>query len=238
MQSENVTFLLAFLAGVLSFISPCVLPLVPAYIGYLSGRTIAVPCPSRWKTFSHALAFVLGFTFVFTIIFGVAAGMLSATFAKYLDVLRQLGAIVVIVLGLHMLGVIHVTFLDYDRRLGSGSNPTRQGYLTSFIIGVSFSAGWTPCVGPMLGAIFSLALNEANPGSAIIMFFVYSLGLGLPFLITALALDSIACRLKSLNRYMGVIERVSGLLLIFIGVLLLADGVSKLARFFQWVPPI
>lgn len=238
MQSENVSALLAFLAGVLSFISPCVLPLVPAYIGYLSGRTLTGPSPSRWKTFSHALAFVLGFTFVFTVIFGVAAGLFSATFARYLDVLRQIGAIVVIVLGLHMLGVIHISFLDYDRRLGSGSAPGRQGYLTSFVVGLSFSAGWTPCVGPMLGAIFSLALNEADPGRAVILFFIYSLGLGLPFLITALALESISRRLKSLNRYMGVIERVSGLLLVLIGILLLADGLSKLSRFFQWIPPI
>jgi cytochrome c-type biogenesis protein len=238
MDTRELSVFLAFAAGVLSFVSPCVLPLVPAYIGYLSGRTLQQPEPGRATTFSHALAFVLGFTFIFTLIFGLAAGLLNEAFSSYLNLIRQVGGIVVIVLGLNMLHVIHLTFLDYDVRLGNSAEVRKRGYLTSFVVGVSFAAGWTPCVGPMLGAIFSLALNESQPAQAVFLFFVYSMGLGVPFLITALALDTITKRLKSINRYMGLIERISGLLLIFIGVLLLTDGLSRLSRYFQWVPPV
>jgi cytochrome c-type biogenesis protein len=238
METQQLSVFLAFVAGVLSFISPCVLPLVPAYIGYLSGRTLQGTAPSRAATFSHALAFVLGFTFIFSVIFGLAAGLLSQTFSSYLNLIREVGGLIVIVLGLHMLHVIHLGFLDYDVRLGNSAQARRQGYVTSFVVGVSFAAGWTPCVGPMLGAIFSLALNEGQPAHAVFLFLVYSVGLGVPFLITALALESITRRLKALNRYMSLIERISGLLLILIGVLLLADALPRLARFFQWVPPV
>lgn len=238
MDVQNVSIALAFVAGVLSFVSPCVLPLVPAYLGYLSGRTLQQETPDRRKIVTHAVFFVLGFTAVFTLIFGVTAGLLSEAFASYLSVMRQIGGVAVIVLGLHLLGVIHLSFLDYDVRLGTSSQIKGQGYLTSFIVGVSFAAGWTPCVGPMLGAIFSLALNEGQPFQAIVLFFVYSMGLGVPFLLTALALDAMTLRLKKLNRYLGVVERISGLLLIVIGILLLTNGLHYIARLFQWVPPI
>jgi cytochrome c-type biogenesis protein len=238
MDVQNVSVALAFVAGVLSFISPCVLPLVPAYLGYLSGRTLQQETPDRRTIVTHALFFVLGFTAVFTLIFGVTAGLLSEAFSSYLSVMRQIGGVAVIVLGLHLLGVIHISFLDYDVRLGTSGQVKGQGYLTSFIVGVSFAAGWTPCVGPMLGAIFSLALNEGQPFQAISLFFVYSMGLGVPFLLTAMALDAMTLRLKRLNRYLGLVERVSGLLLIVIGVLLLTNGLYHIARLFQWVPPI
>ena len=238
MDSQNVSVALSFVAGVLSFISPCVLPLVPAYIGYLSGRAVQSARPSRAETFFHALAFVLGFTAIFTIIFGLAAGLLGEAFSDYLNFIRQIGGIAVIVLGLHLLGIIHIRFLDYDRRLGASARLGKQGYVTSFVVGVSFAAGWTPCVGPMLGAIFSLAMNEEEVARSVALFLVYSMGLGLPFLLTALALDSVTARLKTLNRYLGVVERISGLLLILIGLLLLVNGVARLARFFQWSPPI
>jgi len=237
-DAPNVSVALAFVAGVLSFVSPCVLPLVPAYIGYLSGRTGLGQTPGRAVTFSHALAFVLGFTTIFTLIFGLAAGLVSQVFADYLTLLRQIGGVVVIVLGLHLLGVLRLPFLNYDLRLGQSSAQRQQGYLTSFIVGVSFAAGWTPCVGPMLGAIFSLALNDGEPLRAVLLFFVYSLGLGVPFLATALALDALTSRLRGLHKHMGVIERVSGLLLVVIGILLLTDGLARLARFAQWAPPI
>lgn len=238
MDPQNITFVLAFLAGILSFISPCVLPLVPAYIGYLSGRTLSETQPKRAATFVHALLFVMGFTVVFSVIFGLAAGLLSQAFSSSLDLLRRIGGVIVIILGLHVMGVISIPFLQYERRLGMGSNPGQQGYSTSFIVGVSFAAGWTPCVGPILGGIFSMALNEGAAGRSILMFLIYSLGLGVPFLLTALALERLTPRLRRLNRYMGVIEKVSGALLILVGVLLLTNGIFWLARLFQWVPPI
>ena len=238
MESQDLSVALAFLAGLLSFVSPCVLPLVPAYLGYLSGRTLQQETPNRRVIVTHAFVFVLGFTIVFTVIFGLAAGLLSEAFASYLSILRQAGGLAVIVLGLHLLGIIHISFLDYDVRLGASSQVKGQGYPTSLIVGISFAAGWTPCVGPMLGAIFSLALNEGKAGEAVGLFFAYSMGLGVPFLVTALALVAMTPWLKKLNRFMGAVERISGLLLIVIGIALLANGLGQIARFFQWVAPL
>ena len=238
MDTQNATLALAFAAGFLSFVSPCCLPLVPAYIGYLSGQATQDQMRSRFLAFSHSLAFVLGFTTIFAVIFGLAAGLLGEAFANYLDLMRQVGGIIVIGLGLHLLGVIHIGFLDYDRRLGSNAKFERRGYLTSYVVGLSFAAGWTPCVGPMLGAIFSLALNEGEAGRSVFLFFVYSMGLGLPFLITALMLETISQKLVFFKRHMQTIERISGLLLIVIGVLLLTNGLFRISRLFQWVPPI
>jgi cytochrome c-type biogenesis protein len=238
METQNVSVVLAFAAGILSFVSPCVLPLVPAYIGYLSGRVAQEQSPGRAVTFAHALAFVAGFTVVFTAIFGLAAGLITQAVGDYLSLVRQVGGAIVIVLGLHLLGVLRLPFLDYDLRLGRSAAQRPQGYATSFIVGLSFAAGWTPCVGPMLGAIFSLAMNEGEPRRAVFLFFVYSMGLGVPFLVTALAVDALAARLRRLSRWMPVIERVSGLLLIVIGILLLTDSLARLARFVQWTPPL
>lgn len=238
MDSTDVSVILAFAAGMLSFISPCVLPLVPAYIGYLSGRTVQQEATSRALSVSHALAFVLGFTVIFSLIFGFTAGLLGQAFAGYLSIIRQVGGLIVIVLGLHLLGIFRIPWLQYDRRLGGNAAVRPQGYLTSFVVGVSFAAGWTPCVGPMLGAIFSLALNEGEIARSVFLFLVYSMGLGVPFLLTALALDTATSRLRRLNRYLGLVERTSGVLLILIGGLLLTNGLSQIARLFWWVPPI
>ena len=169
MDPANVTIWLAALAGLASFLSPCVLALVPAYVGYLGGRSMTVEgmvVENRWTTFSHGVAFVLGFSVVF-IALGAAASLLGAILYDLRTWLAKIGGVVVIIFGLHTLGVINIPFLNYDTRSQERPDPS-MGYLSSALMGVFFSAGWAPCVGPVLGAVLTLALNTANLSTGVI----------------------------------------------------------------------
>ncbi len=181
------------LAGMLSFLSPCVLALVPAYIGYLGGRSIAPGgkiIENRWVTFSHGIAFVLGFSIVF-ILLGAAASAVGALLYDMRQWIARIGGIVVIIFGLHTMGLITIPFLDYDTRKQVQPNP-RLGYLSSALMGVFFSAGWAPCVGPVLGAVLTLALNSARITEGVVLLSAYSVGLAVPFLLAALGIGRVA----------------------------------------------
>ena len=185
MDFTNVTVGLAFLAGLASFLSPCVFALVPAYVGYLSGRSLAMAGggtqqSNRWVTFSHGLAFVLGFSVVFVLL-GVAASSLGGILFSMREWLTKIGGVIVVVFGLHMLGIIHIPFLEYDLRPQNAPDRGR-GYLSSALMGVFFSAGWSPCVGPVLGAILTLALNGGSVSQGTTLLSAYSAGLAIPFL--------------------------------------------------------
>ncbi|HEU4745489.1 MAG TPA: cytochrome c biogenesis protein CcdA, partial [Anaerolineales bacterium] len=186
MDIAQVTIGLAFLAGLASFLSPCVFSLVPAYIGYLGGRAAGGEATenNRFITFTHGLAFVLGFSLVF-ITLGVATSAFGRLLFDLRFVLAKLGGIVVIIFGLHMIGVFRIPFLEYDTRVQQV--PDRKwGYLSSALMGVFFSAGWAPCVGPVLGAILTLALNGGSVSTGVSLLSAYSAGLAIPFLIAAL----------------------------------------------------
>ncbi len=236
MDSAGISLLAAAGAGLLSFISPCVLPMVPVYIGYLSGTAAGTPeTAGRAATLRQALLFVLGFSLVFVAL-GASAGLLGAGLNEYLPLLRQGGGLLLIVFGFHTMGIITIPLLYRDSRLDY--RPTAVGGFSAVLIGTVFALGWTPCVGPILAAILLLASDSATVGQGALLLAVYSMGLGIPFLATALALGSANRLLKRLNRYYRAIEVVSGLFLVAMGILLFTNTLQRLTGLFYWVPPL
>jgi cytochrome c-type biogenesis protein len=236
LDSLDVTLLAAVGAGILSFVSPCVLPLVPVYIGYLSGTVAGQhEGQAREAAFWQAVLFVLGFSVVFVVL-GASAGLLGAGLNQYLPLLRQVGGVLLVLFGLHVMGAMRIPFLYYERRLDF--RPASPGGAAAVVVGMVFALGWTPCVGPILAAILLLASDAATVGRGALLLGAYSLGLGVPFLATALALGSATRVLRRLNRYYHAIEIVSGLFLITLGVLLFTNMVQRLSGFFYWVPAL
>jgi cytochrome c-type biogenesis protein len=232
MQIGNVSAGLAFIAGVASFLSPCVLALVPAYIGYLGGRAAGGESDgnNRFITFTHGLAFVLGFSAVF-IVLGVAASALGGLLYDVRIWLGRIGGLIVIVFGLHMIGVLRISFLEYDTRMQEMPDP-KLGYLSSALMGVFFSAGWSPCVGPVLGAILTLALNGGSITSGAGLLTAYSAGLAVPFLLAALGIGWVTTILRKYNKVMRYTEVVMGGLMVIIGVMLMTGAFNIIATLF------
>jgi cytochrome c-type biogenesis protein len=230
MDFANITIGLAFLAGLASFLSPCVFTLVPAYVGYLGGRAAGMDATdnSRFITFTHGLAFVSGFSFIF-IILGVAASAIGGFLIQYQDDITRVGGIIVMIFGLHMVGVLRVPILDYDTRVQQA--PDRKlGYLSSALMGVFFSAGWSPCVGPVLGAILTFALNGGSVATGVTLLSAYSAGLAIPFLIAALGIGWVTTVLRKYNKVMHYVEVLMGLVLIVVGYMLNSGVLALLAQ--------
>ncbi len=231
MNPAGLGLSLAFLAGLASFLSPCVFSLVPAYIGYLGGRSIASASDSkynRWVTFSHGLAFVLGFSVVF-ISLGVATSALGWVFDMK-GLLAKVGGIVVIIFGLHMTGIVRIKFLDYDLRPQTIPDRNR-GYLASFLMGVFFSAGWAPCVGPILGAILTLAMNGGSIRQGVLLLSAYSAGLAIPFLVASIWIGFVTMSIRRYGKAMHYVEVGMGVVLIIVGLLLFSGRYGQLATY-------
>jgi cytochrome c-type biogenesis protein len=235
MTGLNVTVGLAFLAGLASFLSPCVLSLVPAYVGYLGGRAAGGEAAgrSRWLTFSHGLAFVLGFTLVF-LLFNIVAAALGGLLYGLRLWLARIGGLVVILFGLHMIGVFRIPFLEYDVRVHAQVN-NRWGLLSSVLMGVFFSAGWSPCVGPVLGAIMTFALNGGSLLLGTALGLAYSAGLAIPFLLAALSVGWVTLLLRRYARVMRYVEIAMGVLLVIVGAMLLFGVLGLLANLAPFV---
>jgi cytochrome c-type biogenesis protein len=235
MANFDVTIGLAILAGLASFLSPCVFALVPVYIGYLGGRAVGGESNShnRWVTFSHGLAFVIGFSLVF-ILFNIIAAALGGMLLSVRSWLAKLGGIIVIIFGLHMIGVFRIPFLEYDVRIHSQADP-RWGYLSSLLMGVFFSAGWAPCVGPILGSIMTFAANGGSIFRGILLGSAYSAGLAIPFLVAALGIGWVSVILRRYSRVMRITEIVMGVLLVVSGILLFLGSFNILASFVPFV---
>jgi cytochrome c-type biogenesis protein len=232
MAITNISFGLAFLAGLASFLSPCVFSLVPAYIGYLGGRTVAsakFEKPNRWVTFSHGLAFVLGFSVVF-IMLGVAASAVGTLLYDLREWVAKAGGIVVVIFGLHLMGVFRIPFLEYDLRPQSMPDRNR-GYLASALMGVFFSAGWSPCVGPVLGAILTFAINGGSLSHGVSLLSAYSAGLAIPFLLAAFGIGWVTVILRRYGKVMRYAEIVMGAILVIVGAMLILGTFQLLARF-------
>ena len=232
MDTSNIGIGLAFIAGLASFLSPCVLSLVPAYIGYLGGRSAALAQgdeENHWLTFTHGVAFVLGFSAVF-ILLGVAASALGGLMYDLRIWLTKIGGIVIVIFGLHMTRIIRITFLDYDLR--PQSQPDRQrGYISSALMGVFFSAGWSPCVGPVLGTILTLSMSGGSISQGVILLAAYSAGLAIPFVLAALGIGWVTAILRRYGKLMHYTEIVMGVLLIIVGVMLFLGTFEQMARF-------
>lgn len=231
MDISNVGIGLAFLAGLASFLSPCVLSLVPAYIGYLGGRSVATATEkrNRWITFTHGIAFVLGFSVVFVSL-GVATSALGGLLFDIRTWLAKIGGILVIIFGLHLLGIINLPFLNYDLRPETQLQRQR-GYISSGLMGIFFSAGWSPCVGPILGAILTFSLSGGSVTQGVGLLSAYSAGLAIPFLVAALGIGWVTTIIRKYGRVMRYAEIVMGVILIIVGAMLFLGTFESLARF-------
>lgn len=227
----EVSHLVAFGAGVLSFLSPCVLPMVPAYLANLAGASAIDNSfrtsfrPALW----HSLSFIAGFSLIF-IFLGIAAGLFGGSLTIPTDLLNKIAGSVIFVFGLFLIAAYRMPWLNYEKHLrpALSKNP---GYVRSLIIGAVFSLGWTPCVGPILGAILTLAWCSQTVWHGASLLTAYSLGMGIPFIVVGLAFGAIAPLWKNINRYSGIISLVSGLLLIALGVLLFTGNLSWLNQY-------
>ncbi len=221
-MTENVALLVAFVAGLSSFLSPCVLPLVPVYLASIAGPEIFETTKRRrFVVFLHSLAFVMGFSVVFSL-WGAGAGLIGSAIVGYTSVIRQIVGILLIFFGVFMLVALKVPWLNYEKRFSSSAGAT-TGYLRSFLTGSIFCLAWTPCVGPILGGIMTLAFDSATVWRGAYLLGIYSLGLGLPFLLIGVAFDSISPLLKRIYKYGTAIYIFGGVLLVVVGVLTLAD---------------
>ena len=240
-MNGNVSLLAAFAAGFLSFISPCVLPLIPGYISFVSGvsvdemRSDAPPAASRLQVFVTSLAFVIGFSLVFIALGASATAVGKFIFSK-LPLLSKLAGIVLIVFGLHTMGVFRLALLDTEKRVHQQRKPA--GPLGALLVGVAFAFGWTPCIGPILGGILAIAGSKNTVWEGVTLLAVYSLGLGIPFLITSLAINQFFGAAKRIRKYYHAIELTSGALLIVIGVLILTGQLTIIVRYLQPYLPV
>jgi cytochrome c-type biogenesis protein len=227
----DVSLGLAFVAGLASFLSPCVFPLIPVYVGYLGGRSAAsgegAGGRHRWVTFTHGLAFVLGFSVIF-IAFGILISELGQLLFNLRDWIEKIGGIIVVLFGLHLSGILKLRWLDYDLRPKTIADQ-RRGYFSSFLMGVFFSAGWSPCIGPVLGAIYTVLWINGSILRGTIMLVAYSAGLAVPFLIAVLGIDWLTRHLPQYKNISHYVEVVMGVLLVILGILLFFGVFQELA---------
>ena len=235
MDPSQLSFGLAFAAGLVSFLSPCMLPLVPIYLSQLVGQSVVQSAegpdgrPARFVTLLHSVVFVCGFTLAF-----VALGATASALGSFLRVhqyqLRQIGGILLIIIGLHLAGVLKLKFLYRQKRFAF--RPTRPSYPASLLIGVIFAIGWTPCISLFLGSVLGLAATAATLRQGVLLLLFYSLGMGLPFLLLGLGVDQVSRLLKKLKPHLGKIEVFSGVVMIAVGIMIYFNWLVYLNRYF------
>ncbi|MGB7572588.1 MAG: cytochrome c biogenesis protein CcdA [Thermodesulfobacteriota bacterium] len=230
-QPQEISGMIAFSAGLLSFVSPCVLPLVPSYITYITGASfkeltdVEARAKLRWAALFHSLFFIIGFSFIF-ILMGASATYLGQLLAQYQYWIMKGGGILIILLGIHFTGIINIPFLHIEKRFEMRKKPL--GYAGSFFVGVVFAAGWTPCIGPILSTILIYASTAKRFTTGILLLTYYSIGLGIPFFLSSLAFNSFLSAFDKIKRYMRIINIVSGLFLVGIGILFLTDTFKEI----------
>jgi len=232
--SGSLGIFIAFTAGILSFLSPCVLPLVPSYVSFITGMNLEDLQHSRRTTLIHAALFVAGFTLIFLAL-GAGATVFGQLMLRNRDIISRVGGALIIVFGLYLLGVFNLGFLMKDTRLHLADKPL--GYLGTVFVGIAFGAGWSPCIGPILGAILTMAANEADLGRGLTLLLAYSMGLAVPFMAAALMVDRFLATFAKVRKHMVWVNRIAGLLLIFIGVLMITNRFTMLANWLQDFTP-
>ncbi len=235
---ENVTVFTAFAAGLISFLSPCVLPLVPGYISIISGFSldqlkVETRKPSLTRTvFGNSVMFILGFSITF-ISLGASASWLGQMLLSKMTLLYKLAGVIIIIFGLHLLGVFRINFLYRDKRFHNVEKP--RGVLGALVLGLAFAFGWTPCIGPILAGILAIASTKQSVSEGIVLLAVYSLGLGIPFLATSLGLNRFLSFYSRFKRHFRAVEIASGALVVAVGVLVLTNSLSRLAVWFSFL---
>ena len=226
----------AFTAGVFAGLAPCVLPLVPSYLTFVTGMSLEdlQEGVNRKATFMHSMLFVVGFSTIFVLL-GASASFLGQFLRQYELLIARIGGVIIIVLGLHLAGVFRLTPLMREKRVHLADKPA--GYLGTLGVGMAFGAGWTPCIGPILGAILTYGMTQDTMWAGVGLLSVYSLGLAVPFLVASLALDWFLQTFKRFRRWIPVVEKASGVLLIFLGILLLTGQFTVLATYLTRFTP-
>jgi cytochrome c-type biogenesis protein len=223
--------LAALAAGMVSFASPCVLPLVPAYLGFITGHSAedlqAAEGRARARIVTLGLAFVLGLALIFALL-GASASVLGQTLLQHQERLYQVGGVIVVIFGLQMLGIARIPFFFRSARVAEVKPNTGGTHAGAFVMGLAFGAGWTPCVGPFLSALLGLASQQETVGQGVVLLLVYALGLGVPFLIAGMAVNRSLSVMRGMRPHMLTIERVSGVLLIGMGVLLFTEQMTRI----------
>lgn len=233
MPGTELDLLIAVGAGLLSFLSPCVLPLFPSYLSFIAGSSLEEleagtgAAGGRRVLLANALLFILGFSLVFVAL-GAGATLLGQLLFRSQILLRRAGGVLVILMGLHVAGWLRIPFLMRERRAHLAGRPA--GYLGAVLVGMTFAAGWTPCIGPILGSILTLASVSQTAGAGILLLLAYSLGLAIPFLASALALRQFLVFFDGFRRFLPLVSTASGILLILLGLLLVSDYFTLLSR--------
>lgn len=232
--SLSIGFGIAFSAGLLSFLSPCVLPLVPSYVTFITGLSLDDVQRSRRTALLHALLFILGFSLIF-IALGATATLLGRVLLTYREWITRIGGALVIVFGLYLLGAFTPAMLARERRVHLADKPI--GYLGTVLVGIAFGAGWTPCIGPILGSILAYSTSQADVRQGVLLLAAYSLGLAVPFFLAAVAVERFLGVFGWLKKHMSVVNRVAGILLIVVGILMVTDYFTIMAGKLQSLTP-
>jgi len=234
MGEVSLGITISFTAGLLSFLSPCVLPLIPSYVSFITGLSLDDIQHSRRVTLVHSLLFIAGFTIVFLAL-GATATVLGRLLVRHRDWVGRIGGVLVIVLGLYLLGAFNIGVFAREKRVHIANKPL--GYLGTLVVGMAFAAGWTPCIGPILGGVLTYTASSADLNRGLVLLFAYSLGLAVPFLLAALMIDRF---MEAFQRYRGAlvwISRASGVLLIAVGILMITGSMTVLSAWLQGLTP-
>jgi cytochrome c-type biogenesis protein len=234
MIDGSVSIFVAFFAGVLSFLSPCVLPLVPSYVSFITGLSLEELGTRRWVAVTHALLFIAGFTLIFLAL-GATATQLGVFLNHYQVWLERFGGVLIVFFGLYLLGAVQWGTLQRERRVHIQDKPV--GYLGSVLVGLAFGAGWTPCIGPILGSILMYTSARSSLGQGLLLLFAYSMGLAVPFLLAAVAVERFLEWFKRFRRYIPLTTRIAGGVLVAVGLLLVSGYFSMLAAWLQRLTP-
>lgn len=230
--TESVGVITAFIAGLLSFLSPCVLPLIPSYISYITGITFgeltneAPPRRIRLLTAAHSLLFIFGFTLIFMLL-GLSLTFAGGLISQHRQVISKVGGVLIVIFGLSITGVINLAFMQKEKKIEVKSRPA--GYFGSFLIGATFALGWTPCVGPLLASILLLSSTEKEITRGAALLFSYSMGLALPFFLSSILINNFLVYFKAVKRYLRAISVVTGIFLIAVGVMIFTNSFGALA---------
>ncbi|MFC1725360.1 cytochrome c biogenesis CcdA family protein [candidate division KSB1 bacterium] len=236
-MATDISIFAAFFAGIISFFSPCVLPLIPAYVSYITGISFTDLTEKKgnlFRIFISSLTFVLGFSVIF-ILLGASATFVSAFLVKNLNIIGKIAGVIIVIFGLHLIGIIRIKFLLYEKKVHSRG--TKVSLLGTFIMGLAFAFGWTPCVGPILAGILAIAATKSSILNGVVLLAFYSAGLGIPFILTALATSTFVNLFGKVKKHFRKIEIISGVFLILVGILIFFNMFGRLSAYLvEWFP--